>query len=127
MARAVEHPRLRAVGGDAFESIPDGHDTYLLVNVLHDWGDDDCRRWFANLARAMGPDARLVVVEFERVDRPGPGMETRVDLLMAALTGGGKERSADEFAALAKPEGLALESTTPLVSGDLAHTFRRAV
>ena len=41
--RAVEHLRLDTIGGDAFASIPDGYSAYLFVNVLHDWGDNDCR------------------------------------------------------------------------------------
>jgi hypothetical protein len=44
IGRALEHERLTAVGGDAFVEVPAGFDTYLLVNVLHDWDDDDARR-----------------------------------------------------------------------------------
>jgi hypothetical protein len=45
-------------------------------------------------------------------------------VLMAALTKGGKERSAAEFAALGRACGLRLVRTHRLASGDLAHEFR---
>jgi hypothetical protein len=47
-------------------------------------------------------------------------------VLMAALTNGGKERTAAEFAALGSAAGLRLERTVRLASGDVAHELRPA-
>ena len=65
--RAVVHERLTPVAGDAFASVPAGLDTYLLVNVLHDWSDDDAVRILQTVADACG-DARVLVVDS---DHPG--------------------------------------------------------
>ena len=121
VARAVAHPRLEAVAGDAFVEVPAGFDAYLLVNVLHDWGDDDCVRILRAVAAAADDRGRVLVVDSQRRDRPLDEIGLRADVLMAALTGGGKERTADEFAALGRVAGLRLVRSTPLASGDVAH------
>lgn len=124
VARAVEHPRLTAVGGDAFADVPAGCDTYLLVNVLHDWDDADARRILRCIAEAAGPDARVVVVDSERTAVPRDDLAVSADVLMAALTDDGKERNTDEFAALGRQVGLTLTASHHLPSADRAHVFR---
>jgi hypothetical protein len=121
---AVEHARLTVVAGDVFESVPAGFDTYLLVNVVHDWGDDDVVRILGRVAGAAGAGARVVVVEAESTDRPVAGVAVATDVLMAALTPGGRERSTEEVRGLAGRAGLRLASRTPLASGDVAWTLR---
>lgn len=122
--RAVGHERLTAVAGDAFESVPSGFRTYLLVNVVHDWGDDDAARLLAAVALAADREARIVIVETEATARPVAGVGVASDVLMAALTPGGRERTTDEMRALGSRAGLRLELRTPLASGDCAWTFR---
>ncbi len=123
VARAVEHPRLQAQGGDAFVEVPSDFDVYLLVNVLHDWDDGACVRLLANTMAATAPGSRIIVVESNRRIVPRDDIAIRTDLLMAALTNGGQERSTDQFAELGRQAGLKLVSTKPLVSGDYAHEF----
>jgi SAM-dependent methyltransferase len=124
VARAVDHPRLAAVGGDAFEHVPPGFDTYLLVNVLHDWDDDDSLRILGRVAEAAGPDARIVVVDSDRTVVPRADIAVAADVLMAALTDGGKERTTEEFAALGRAVGLRLAASHHLPSADRAHVLR---
>lgn len=126
VARAVRHDRLTALAGDAFAAVPGGFDTYLLVNVLHDWNDGDARRILGRVAEAMGPEARVVVLDGDHPTVPRDDLAAAADVLMAALTNGGKERSAAEFAALGRACGLRLARTHRLASGDLAHEFRPA-
>jgi 2,7-dihydroxy-5-methyl-1-naphthoate 7-O-methyltransferase len=130
VARAPSRRGLTPVPGDAFVSVPHGCDTYLLVNVLHDWGDEDALvllRRTAEAAAAAPPDAvepRIVVIESETHPRPRDGLATRADLLMLALTPGGRERTTVQLAALAKHAGLVLRRTYRLASGDVAHVFQ---
>jgi hypothetical protein len=124
VARAVEHDRLTAVGGDAFVGVPPGFDTYLLVNVLHDWDDDDAARILGRVAEAAAGAGRVIVVDSEHTTVPRAGIAVCADVLMAALTSGGRERSAAEFAALGRRCGLGLERSVRLASGDLAHELR---
>lgn len=126
VARAVDHPRLTVLGGDAFVEVPSGFDTYLFVNVLHDWSDDDAVRLLERVAAVLGPDGRVVVVDSDRRTIPHEDVSVLADVLMAALTDGGKERDAAQFAALGRAAGLRLERSVRLASADLAHVFRRA-
>ena len=124
VARAAQHDRLAARAGDMFHEVPGGFDTYLLVNVLHDWGDDDVVTILSTVAAACG-SARIIVVDADHPSRPRDRIATGADVLMAALTGGGRERDRDALAALAAVAGLHLVRSTPLASGDRAHELRR--
>jgi hypothetical protein len=124
VARAEPHERIEPVGGDAFEHVPVGASTYLLVNVLHDWPDAEATRILERVADAAGPGTRVVVVEGERRRRPRGDVATASDLLMLSLTPGGRERTTAEFAALGRAAGLRHERTIALASGDRAHVLR---
>jgi hypothetical protein len=126
VSRAVEHPRLSIEGGNAMRHVPSGFDTYLLVNVLHDWNDADCRCILQRAAEAAADQSRIVVVDSDRASAPQADIAISADVLMAALTSGGKERNTSQFAALARSAGLHHEKSVRLVSADLAHVFRRA-
>ena len=126
VARAVEHERLQAIAGDAFAAVPAGFDTYLLVNVLHDWSDADSTTILRNVVDAMASDARVVVVDSEQQRAPRDTLGVGADVLMAALTSGGRERSVDDFDQLGQRCGLRLVKAHRLVSGDRAYEFRLA-
>lgn len=125
VARATHHERLTAVAGDMFREAPAGFDTYLLVNVLHDWGDVEVVTVLRNLAAVAG-SARILVVDSDVRMPPRNRLSTSTDVLMAALTDGGCERNRDQFSSLAATAGLRLVSSTPLASGDCAHELRLA-
>jgi hypothetical protein len=123
VARAREHLRLRIVGGDAFAGVPSGFDTYLLVSVLHDWDDRHAEGILQRVAEAAQPSSRIIVVDNERTVVPRADLAVATDVLMAALTGGGRERDTASFAALGGRCGLELRRTVRLASADLAHEF----
>jgi O-methyltransferase domain len=117
--------------------VPPGFDAYLLVNVLHDWADpeavtilqrvaDACRDRGQATGPAQAPAARLIVLEGDRTTVPRQDIAICTDVLMAALTNGGRERSTADFVALGRIAGLELVATTRLASGDLAHELRPA-
>jgi SAM-dependent methyltransferase len=126
VADVAPHPRLTVVAGDAFVELPGRCDTYLFVNVLHDWSDDDAVRLLTNAARSLPADGQVIVVEGERAERPRDGVAARTDLLMLLLTSGGRERTTPELAALASRGGLQHRHSATLASADRAHVFTRA-
>jgi hypothetical protein len=105
--------RVECVGGDFFESVPDGADAYLLSRVLHDWDDRDAARILAGCRRAMPAESLLLIVEAilpERArDRPGA---IWMDLLMLLLFGT-SERTEAEFAQLLGGSGFRITRVAP--------------
>jgi hypothetical protein len=124
-SRAQPSDRLDIEAGDAFEKVPSDCDTYLFVNVIHDWDDDDAVRLLTRVVTDGPPQARIVILEGHRTKQAVDDLATRTDLLMLALAPGGRERTVAEFARLGERAGLRLKKTIPLASADFAHIFTR--
>jgi hypothetical protein len=101
--------RWESIGGDFFESVPAGHDLYILQAILHDWDDERASVILGNVRRAMAPDGRVVVVESVLEPRARFDMAKATDVLMLMLADGGRERTIDEFEQLAARTGFRLE------------------
>ena len=122
-ARVAPTDRITVRPADAFEFAEPDCDRYLFVNVVHDWGDDDAVRLLATVRRVAPEDCEVVVVEGERRARPTAGIALSTDLLMMALTPGGRERTTAEIAALATRAGWSHQRRIALPSGDYAHVL----
>jgi hypothetical protein len=96
---------------DFFEWVPPGADAYVLANVLHDWGDDECVRILRVIRAAMPDTSRLWLLE-KVLDATPPrtGREAAdlhlLDLHMLVLFGAA-ERTAGEYAGLLVQAGFA--------------------
>jgi len=105
--------RCTLVGGSFFESVPAGADLYLLKHVLHDWDDERALLILRNIELAMPRGARLLIAE-QGIAPPGvPNPGKLLDVVMLSLLEGGRERTADEFAALLSQVGLEFERAIP--------------
>ena len=108
--------RYRFVGGDFFETIPGGFDAYLLKHVIHDWDDESAVRILENCRRAMGPQAKLLLVEGVYPTRIDSSPESRGaaanDVNMLVCTGG-RQRSEAEFRSLYAAAGFRLTHIIP--------------
>jgi SAM-dependent methyltransferase len=98
--------RAEFIAGDFFTSVPEGFDLHVLTAVLHDWNDDDAVRILANCATALAPGGRIVVVDNELQPGARNSFAQATDALMLAFTPGGRERTAEEFAAIWDRAGL---------------------
>jgi hypothetical protein len=103
------HERCRIVAGDFFAAVPPGADAYLLKQVIHDWDDDAAVAVLRTVRAAAGDRGRLLVLERELPERPGPSdlPVLLVDLLMLLVTGG-RERTRAELGDLLAAAGFAL-------------------
>jgi hypothetical protein len=103
--------RAEAVGGDFFASVPAG-DCYTLKMILHDWDDDKSRAILRTLRKSIASGGRLCVIE--AVVPPGntPSPVKFLDINMLVMTGG-RERTADEYAALFAATGFRLLRVVP--------------
>jgi SAM-dependent methyltransferase len=101
--------RCEVVTGDFFASVPSGGDAYTMKMILHDWDDARALVILKNVRQAIRPDGRLLVIEAVIDPQNGAGAPGKLlDVNMLVMTGG-RERTADEFAALFRAGGFALE------------------
>ena len=111
-AGAAASDRLRLVGGDFFADPLPVADAYVLMEVLHDWADEDAARILTAVRRAAAPGARLIVVEVLVPETPGPDHSKVLDIIMLAVTGG-RERTRDQYEKLLADAGFELERVVP--------------
>lgn len=104
VANALDHPRLKKVGGDFFKDKLPAADLYLMTHIIHDWADAESVAILKNLRAAAPPNARLVVFELALPEGPEPHAAKSLDVVMLTITGG-RERTAKEYAALFEAAG----------------------
>ena len=111
----ADHPladRVEAVGGSFFEEVPEGGDLYLLKQILHDWGDEECETILRHICRAIAPQGRLAIIERLVPDAQEPHNARDLDILMLLWTGKGRERTPAQFADMLSRCGFAVERTS---------------
>ena len=104
--------RCQVIGGSFFESIPTGADAYLMRHIIHDWDDDKSTKILQNIHRAMGNEARLLVVEGVILPGNDPSFGKLLDLAML-VNPGGKERTEEEYRKLFEAGGFHLTKIVP--------------
>ena len=103
--------RCRFVSCDFFRRIPDGHNCYIMSNIIHDWDDKSSRTILKNCRDAMSEDARLLVIEGVLPEANTFSMSRMLDLEVLIM-GGGMERTEEQYRQLFASAGLELESIT---------------
>lgn len=116
-ARAQNNsPRLEIVPGSFFESVPSGHDAYLLKHVIHDWDDADATRILKVCRKAMPANATLLIVEGVYPEHVSASQQvqraTFNDVNMLVNTGG-RQRSETEFRQLLAAASFTLTKIVP--------------
>ena len=110
--------RIEVEHGSFFDRVPSRGTIYLLMRVLHDWGDEDCVRILATCRKAMSSSARLLIVE--HILNPDPAIghppSYLIDIQMMAMFGSARERTQAEFGELLAASGLSLVKFIPTAS-----------
>lgn len=106
VADAAASGRLTTIGGDFFKDELPKADAYLLMNVIHDWADEESHAILSATRRAAPPHAKLLVIETVLPDSPGPHWSKFLDINM--LTLGGRERTLAEYETLFARAGFRL-------------------
>ncbi|CAN6686997.1 unnamed protein product [Malus baccata var. baccata] len=101
--------RVEHVGGDMFASVPSGDAIFKKV-ILHDWRDQHCLKLLENCYNAIPDDGKVIIVEALLPVMPETSTAVKstsqMDVLMMTQNQGGKERSREEFMALATGAGF---------------------
>ncbi len=113
------HDRCSVKRGSFFDHVPSGHDAYVLKNIIHDWSDEKAALILANCRKAMGPERRLILIEWIVPARSEDSAVARqlfmADMQMMVMLGG-RERTLDEFRALLEGAGFQLTRVIPTES-----------
>jgi hypothetical protein len=105
---AAASSRLRLQGGNFFEDHLPVCDAYLLMQILHDWSDEESEKILKSIRRAAPLDAKLLIVEWLIPEDGKPNWTLLIDMIMMAeLTG--KERTASEFKDMLARTGFRLD------------------
>jgi hypothetical protein len=108
LAAAGLASRCDVVAGSFFESLPAGHDAYLLSAVLHNWDDEHALAILRRCVEAAaGSAGRVLVIEELLEGATESGLRTEMDLRMLAYMGG-RERTLADLASLAERTGLSV-------------------
>jgi hypothetical protein len=107
--------RVAIESGSFFESVPAGHDAYLLSHIIHDWDDGENATILGNVRRAMKPGGKLLIVEMVLPESDEPHMGKMLDMMML-LVPGGEERTPSEYARLLEPSGFRMTRVVPTAS-----------
>ena len=93
--------RCEVVGQSFFDPLPPGAGVYLLNRVIHDWDNAAASAILRRCAEAAGGTGRVLIIE----SRGDPASFAEMNLRMLVLTGG-RERTIDDYSALAAGSGL---------------------
>jgi hypothetical protein len=104
--------RCAAVGGNFFESVPEGGDAYLMRHIIHDWDDEQALTILRNCRQSIKPHARLLLVESVIPPGNNPFFAKLLDLTMLVLPGG-MERTEAEYRRLYAAAGFRLSRVVP--------------
>lgn len=104
--------RCEVKSGSFFDSVPAGSDAYMLSHVVHDWPEEKCLTLLRNVRRAIADGGRLLIVE--QIVPPGnePHPAKVIDMILLTITGG-RERTAEEYAALLGKTGFRVVRIVP--------------
>ena len=98
--------RCNLVGGGFFQDIPENGDAYVLQRIIHDWDDEHAIAILKSCRRAMGGDAKLLLVESVVPAGNEPSNSKLSDMMMVLLDG--VDRTETEFRTLLDATGFNL-------------------
>ncbi len=107
-AAGVASERLTLQAGDFFRDALPSCDAYLLMEIIHDWGDEEAVAILRAIRGAAPLHAKLLVIETIVPDDPNPDWSKMLDIHMLALLGG-RQRTRQEYEELLAQSGFLLQ------------------
>jgi 2,7-dihydroxy-5-methyl-1-naphthoate 7-O-methyltransferase len=118
LARLGLDGRCEVIGQSFFDPLPAGADAYLLNRVIHDWDDAAATAILRRCAEAAGSTGRVLVVESHGTPGGDPAAFAEMNLRMLVLAGG-RERTVEDYSALAEGAGLQVTAVHDISERDL--------
>ena len=108
--------RCKTLGGNFFESVPSGGDTYIMSHIVHDWGDHECIQFLRNIRQVIPAHGKLLIVDQVVPSGNTPHFSKLMDICMMIMYVAGKERTEEEFRNLFEAAGFRLVRILPTSS-----------
>src|SRR5260370_30237137 len=107
-ASELASERLTLQAGDFFKDPLPKCDVYILMEIIHDWPDNEAVAILQAVRRAANPGAPLFLVETIVFAAPGPDWSKMLDIHMLTLLGG-KQRTLREYQTLLEQSGFVFQ------------------
>lgn len=114
--RGIATDRLQLQAGDFFtDTLPEA-DSYILMEVIHDWDDEKSVQILSTVRRSAPKGSALLLIEQLMPENPGPHWVKMLDLHMMALFAA-RQRSRGEYDRIAEQCGFEPVRTTDTPAG----------
>lgn len=100
--------RLTLMPGDFFRDELPRCDVYLLMEIIHDWEDEESVAILRAVRKAAPEGAQLLILESIVPEGPGPDRSKTLDIVMLTLLGG-RQRTRQEYEELLARSGFLLQ------------------
>jgi hypothetical protein len=107
-AAGMESDRLRMHPGSFFTDALPSADCYLIMQVIHDWDDQEAAWILAAIRKAAAPGVKLLLIECIVPEDSRPSWTKMLDLQMLTLLSG-KERTEKEYSEMLRAAGFRLD------------------
>jgi hypothetical protein len=111
-AASTASDRLKLQAGDFFKDSLPTADAYIVMEVIHDWADEESLAIFKAIRRAAKPGATLLVVEQLIPNDSRPHWSKMLDIHMLVLVGG-LQRTKEEYDSLLRRAGFSESRVHP--------------
>jgi len=101
-------PRFNLQGGDFFKDALPVCDAYLIMQVIHDWSDEEAVQILSAVRRSAPSHAKLLLIEALVPEHTDPSWIKILDIFMMVLLTG-RERTRNEFDKLLRHTGFHLD------------------
>lgn len=109
-ASGIASDRMQLRGGDFFKDALPVCDAYLIMQVIHDWSDQEAALIMQAIRRAAPHGAKLLLIEAVIPEGADPNWVTMLDLQMLAILTG-RERTEPEYKSMLAAAGFRLDRT----------------
>ncbi len=92
----IDAARLTLQAGGFFRDALPTCDAYLLMEIIHDWGDEESVAILRAVRQVAAPGATVLLIEAIVPDDPGPAWAKMLDIHMLTLLGG-RQRTQAEY------------------------------
>jgi hypothetical protein len=106
-----DQPRLTVQAGDFFIDALPSADAYILMEVLHDWADEQCIAILNAIRRAAPGSASVLVAEDLMPEEHAHPAAAALDIVMLTIAGG-RERTVEQLGGLFEAAGFRIAGVT---------------